>query len=588
MEVYLFHGECLHIRRQDSPTRRDKGFLSNLYPVLLLVRMHECTPLSVEYAPPMCPQLHRGYFHATYPRFKAAHAAETEIQMKKKQLANLIMVAIICVIAVAGVLTVGHIQGWFDKADASQAVIGDIRGVVNLQRNGVIFPAENDTVLRSGDQLTCNSGATAVIRLGDDYLTIGDKADLKINDPSADNFSSEVNGGEVFIKTVKTMTFTFEGQRLVVANAVASLSVRAGAQSVNVYEGTVENATAGQMLNYLSGETSVQELSINSLNPFLISQIRTANKTTTLCFTAADLDKLLADRNQAIQDILNNTKPSEEASSVEAESSTAATDDSTTEGTEPDNSTDADGPDNSTETDEPDSSTEVNEPDHTTEADVTESETTEPTTTKPDESKPHTPTTEVPSTEAPTTETPTTEAPTTEAPTPEAPSTETPTTEALTTEFPTTEAPTTEAPSTEPDSELHSCIITIRCDTILNNWDALDPSKVEFVPEDGMILYPVTVSFEEGETVFEVLKRVCDQLGIQLEYSYTPLYESYYIEGINNLYEFDCGNESGWMYKVNGWFPNYGCSSYYLEDGDVIEWLYTCNGLGADVGGPSW
>ena len=46
----------------------------------------------------------------------------------------------------------------------------------------------------------------------------------------------------------------------------------------------------------------------------------------------------------------------------------------------------------------------------------------------------------------------------------------------------------------------------------------------------------------------------------------------------------DCGNESGWMYKVNGWFPNYGCSKYMLEDGDTIVWCYTCNGLGADVG----
>ena len=63
------------------------------------------------------------------------------------------------------------------------------------------------------------------------------------------------------------------------------------------------------------------------------------------------------------------------------------------------------------------------------------------------------------------------------------------------------------------------------------------------------------------------------------------MYDSYYIEGINNLYEFDCGSESGWMYKVNGWFPNYGCSAYPLKDGDVIVWCYTCNGLGADVGG---
>ena len=38
------------------------------------------------------------------------------------------------------------------------------------------------------------------------------------------------------------------------------------------------------------------------------------------------------------------------------------------------------------------------------------------------------------------------------------------------------------------------------------------------------------------------------------------------------------------MYKVNGWFPNYGCSSYTVSDGDNIVFCYTCNGLGADVG----
>ncbi len=62
------------------------------------------------------------------------------------------------------------------------------------------------------------------------------------------------------------------------------------------------------------------------------------------------------------------------------------------------------------------------------------------------------------------------------------------------------------------------------------------------------------------------------------------MYNSAYIEGIHNLYEFDCGELSGWMYKVNDWFPNYGCSRYQLKDGDVICWEYTCN-LGIDVGG---
>ena len=99
-----------------------------------------------------------------------------------------------------------------------------------------------------------------------------------------------------------------------------------------------------------------------------------------------------------------------------------------------------------------------------------------------------------------------------------------------------------------------------------------------------MILETTTVTFSEGESVFDVLKRVTRQQRIHMEFEMTPIYNSAYIEGIHNLYEFDCGNLSGWMYKVNGWFPNYGCSRYQLKQGDVVEWVYTCD-LGKDVGG---
>ena len=63
-------------------------------------------------------------------------------------------------------------------------------------------------------------------------------------------------------------------------------------------------------------------------------------------------------------------------------------------------------------------------------------------------------------------------------------------------------------------------------------------------------------------------------------------YNSAYIEGIGNIYEFDCGELSGWLYKVNGNFPSYGCSRYKLKPGDKVEWVYTCD-LGNDVGGYS-
>ena len=128
-----------------------------------------------------------------------------------------------------------------------------------------------------------------------------------------------------------------------------------------------------------------------------------------------------------------------------------------------------------------------------------------------------------------------------------------------------------------------NCTISIECSNILDNMDNLKKTKEEFIPEDGWILKETEVAFQGGETVFDVLKKVCGENGIHMSSKYTPLYKSYYIEGINQLYEMDCGKNSGWMYSVNGKYPNYGCSEYKLKDGDKIEWRYTCN-LGADVG----
>ena len=130
----------------------------------------------------------------------------------------------------------------------------------------------------------------------------------------------------------------------------------------------------------------------------------------------------------------------------------------------------------------------------------------------------------------------------------------------------------------------YTCTFSIECSTILNNLDMLDPDKLEMVPSGGVILAKTTVTFYEGESVFDVLQRICQQYGIHMEAEWTPIYNSAYVEGIHNLYEFDCGALSGWMYKVNGWYPNYGSSRYQLKDGDVVEWRYTCD-LGNDVGG---
>ena len=127
-----------------------------------------------------------------------------------------------------------------------------------------------------------------------------------------------------------------------------------------------------------------------------------------------------------------------------------------------------------------------------------------------------------------------------------------------------------------------TCTFSIECSTILNNLNDLEADKREIVPSNGIILPLTVVTFYEGESVFDVLQRVCKKNNIHMEASWTPVYNSAYVEGINNLYEFDCGNLSGWMYCVDGWYPNYGCSRYQLKDGETVEFRYTCD-LGKDV-----
>ncbi|MDD3347207.1 DUF4430 domain-containing protein [Oscillibacter sp.] len=170
-------------------------------------------------------------------------------------------------------------------------------------------------------------------------------------------------------------------------------------------------------------------------------------------------------------------------------------------------------------------------------------------------------------------------------PTPEGDQTENPPAESAREQVePTPETPPAPVKPQEAAQSAYSCTISISCAEALNHLDFADAEKAEVIPSDGWILNPLSVSFEEGENAFDVLSRTCQAQGIHMEYMNTPLYNSAYIEGIANLYEFDVGEQSGWMYRVNDWFPNYGCSRYQLKDGDRIDWVYTCE-LGADVGG---
>ena len=223
----------------------------------------------------------------------------------------------------------------------------------------------------------------------------------------------------------------------------------------------------------------------------------------------------------------------------------------------------------------------------TTTESTTAYSTTEATTTKPTTTKQQT------ITEATTNPTTTKKQTTSKVTTTEPITTTKPTT--ITTK-PATTKPSTTAPTTQVTTEMKKyCTVRIKCNTIYDNLSKLKSGKKDFLPSNGVILNNVKVELNGGESAFDVIKKACEENvctdnckyckanGVQIEYTYTPAFNNYYIEGIHQIYEKDCGTQSGWMYSVNGVFPDVGTSSYSVSPGDVIVFSFTCN-MGEDIG----
>ncbi len=82
--------------------------------------------------------------------------------------------------------------------------------------------------------------------------------------------------------------------------------------------------------------------------------------------------------------------------------------------------------------------------------------------------------------------------------------------------------------------------------------DQLESGLESYVPSDGVILKPTKITLDENATAYDALSEACRQNKIQYEYEGTDA--DIYIEGIANLYEFSCGQLSGWEYCVNDVF----------------------------------
>jgi hypothetical protein len=93
-------------------------------------------------------------------------------------------------------------------------------------------------------------------------------------------------------------------------------------------------------------------------------------------------------------------------------------------------------------------------------------------------------------------------------------------------------------------------------------------------PKDrGTILASSKVEFKDGATVFDILLQIAKKQGIQVESRGSGA--TAYIEGIDNIYEFDYGVKSGWVFELNGISLTKSIGTMKVKDGDTIECYYT-------------
>ncbi|QWG68002.1 DUF4430 domain-containing protein [Bacillus mycoides] len=85
---------------------------------------------------------------------------------------------------------------------------------------------------------------------------------------------------------------------------------------------------------------------------------------------------------------------------------------------------------------------------------------------------------------------------------------------------------------------------------------------------EGYLLGAKKVDVQDGDTVYSVLKSTgldVDAMGSKGDV---------YVKGIENLYEKDVNDNSGWKYRVNGAFPNRSAGVVTVKPGDTVEWVY--------------
>ncbi|MDP4086495.1 MAG: DUF4430 domain-containing protein [Bacillota bacterium] len=95
-------------------------------------------------------------------------------------------------------------------------------------------------------------------------------------------------------------------------------------------------------------------------------------------------------------------------------------------------------------------------------------------------------------------------------------------------------------------------------------------------PKDkGVILSSTKVSIKDGDTILDVLIHATQSHSPKIQVDYSGSGATAYVEGIDNIYEFDYGAKSGWLFKQNGVGLTKGAGISKIKAGDWIECYYT-------------
>lgn len=92
--------------------------------------------------------------------------------------------------------------------------------------------------------------------------------------------------------------------------------------------------------------------------------------------------------------------------------------------------------------------------------------------------------------------------------------------------------------------------------------------KIDASAVDEGYLFDGSETAAAGTTVYEALIAT----GLDLEVKSSS--GSVYVDGIDGVVGSKVSSTSGWMYAVNGEWPDVGADQCVIKDGDLIEWTF--------------